>query len=89
MFSPDRPARDIHQVIEGVVEQPTTLSGCDVSIKLEIDAEVPDGLDRGKVRTLLENANTLGFIEKDIKWSGGGGLGATECFYDTDCSDVF
>ncbi len=67
MISPERPARDIHQVIEGVVEQLTTLPGSEVSIKLEIDAEVPEGLDQGKVRTLTENAITLGFIEKEIK----------------------
>ena len=67
MISPERPARDIHQVIEGVVEQLITLPGSEVSIRLEIDAEVPDGLDQGKVRTLVENANTLGFIEKEIK----------------------
>ena len=35
--------------------------------QLEIDADVPGGLDRAKVRTLIENANTLGFIEKSIK----------------------
>ena len=67
MISTERPARDIHQVIEAVVEQLTTLPGSEVSLKLEIDAEVPNGLDRGKVRTLVENANTLGFIEKTIR----------------------
>jgi hypothetical protein len=39
----------------------------DVSLKLEIDAEVRSGLDRSKVRTFLENANTLGFIDKVVK----------------------
>ena len=67
MISPDRPAREIHQIIEAVVEQLTTLPGSEVSLKLEIDAEVPSGLDRAKVRTLIENANTLGFIDKTIK----------------------
>ena len=67
MISPERPVRDIQKVIEGVVQQLTTLPGSDVTIKLEIDAEVPEGLDQGKVRTLVENANTLGFIEKEIK----------------------
>ncbi|MEQ8652018.1 MAG: DUF499 domain-containing protein [Kiloniellales bacterium] len=67
MISPDRPARDIHQIIEAVVEQLTTLPGSEVTLKLEIDAEVPSGLDRGKVRTLIENANTLGFIDKSVK----------------------
>jgi hypothetical protein len=38
----------------------------EVTLKLEIDAEVPAGLDRSKVRTLLENATTLGFIDKVV-----------------------
>ena len=67
MISSDRPARDIHQIVEAVVEQLTTLPGSEVTLKLEIDAEVQSGLDRAKVRTLIENANTLGFIEKTIK----------------------
>jgi len=49
-----------------LVEQLTTLPGADVSIKLEIDAEVSSGLDRAKVRTLVENATTLGFIDKHL-----------------------
>ena len=67
MISADRPARDIHQIVEAIIEQLTTLPGSDVSLKLEIDAEVPSGLDRAKVRTLTENATTLGFIDKSIK----------------------
>lgn len=67
MISPDRPARNIHQIVEAIIEQLTTLPGADVSLRLEIDAEVPTGLDRVKVRTLLENANTLGFIDKAVK----------------------
>ena len=67
MISSERPAREIHQIVEAVVEQLTTLPGSDVTLKLEIDAEVPSGLDRAKVRTLVENANTLGFIDKTIK----------------------
>ncbi|SKA31602.1 DUF499 domain-containing protein [Consotaella salsifontis] len=67
MISPDRPAREIHQIVEAIVEQLTTLPGSEVSLKLEIDAEVPSGLDRSKVRTLVENATTLGFIDKVIK----------------------
>ena len=67
MISADRPARDIHQIVEAIIEQLTTLPGSEVSLKLEIDAEVPSGLDRAKVRTLMENATTLGFIDKVIK----------------------
>lgn len=43
------------------------LPGSEVMLKLEIDAEVPNGLDRSKVRTLLENANTLWFIDKVVR----------------------
>jgi predicted AAA+ superfamily ATPase len=67
MISPDRPARVMHQIVEAIVEQLTTMAGSEVSLRLEIDAEVPSGLDRAKVRTLIENATTLGFIDKVIK----------------------
>lgn len=67
MISSERPAREIHQIIEAIVDQLTTLPGSQVSLKLEIDAEVPSGLDRTKVRTLVENATTLGFLEKSIE----------------------
>ena len=67
IISSERPARDIHRIVEAVVEQLTTIPGSEVTLKLEIDAEIPSGLDRAKVRTLVENANALGFIEKTIK----------------------
>lgn len=67
MISPDRPARDMHQIVEAIVEQLTTIQGCEITLKLEIDAEVPTGLDRAKVRTLIENASTLGFIDKSVR----------------------
>ena len=67
MISADRPARDIRQIVEAIIEQLTTLPDSEVSLKLEIDAEVLSGLDRAKVRTLVENAMTLGFIDKSIK----------------------
>ena len=64
LISADRPARDMHQIVEGIVQQLTTIPGASLEIKLEIDAEVPGGIDRSKERTLIENANTLGFIDK-------------------------
>jgi predicted AAA+ superfamily ATPase len=67
MISPDRPARDMHQIVEAIVEQLTTLPGSEVKLRLEIEADVPSGLDRAKVRTLIENANTLGFVDKSIE----------------------
>ncbi|MCE6075329.1 DUF499 domain-containing protein [Agrobacterium vitis] len=67
MISPDRPARDMHQIVEAIVEQLTTLAGSHVKLRLEIEADVPAGLDRAKVRTLIENANTLGFVDKSVE----------------------
>ena len=67
MLSSDRPARDMHQIVEAIVEQLSTLPGAEVSLRLEIDAEVTSGLDRAKVRTLLENASTLGFIDRSVE----------------------
>jgi len=66
MLSPDRPARDMHQVVEAIIEQLTIIPGSSVELKLEIDAELPSGIDKGKSRTLLENASTLGFIDKEL-----------------------
>jgi hypothetical protein len=57
----------MHQIVEAIVEQLTTLQGAEVTLKLEIDAEVATGLDRSKVRTLMENAMTLNFIDKSVK----------------------
>lgn len=45
MISAERPAREIHQVVEAIIEQLTTLPGAEVSINLEIDAEVSSSLD--------------------------------------------
>tara|TARA_B100000886_G_scaffold135959_1_gene91751 strand:+ start:404 stop:586 length:183 start_codon:yes stop_codon:yes gene_type:complete len=59
--------REIHQIVEAIVEQLTTLPGSDVTLKLETDAEVPSGLDKAKVRTLIKNGTSLGFIDKVIK----------------------
>ena len=56
IVSPERPARDIHQIVEAIIEQLTALPGSRVKIRLEIDTEVPEGLERSKVRTLVENA---------------------------------
>ena len=67
MIPADRPAKAMHQIVEAIVEQLTSLSGAEVTLRLEIDAEVPGGLDRTKVRTLIENATTLGFVDKAVR----------------------
>ena len=67
MLSADRPSRDMHQIVEAIIEQLTTLPKAEVTLKLEIDGEIPGGLDKAKVRTLLENSKTLGFIDKSVQ----------------------
>ena len=66
-LSPDRPGRDMSKIIEGIIEQLNSIEGADLSITLDIHAEVPGGIDNAKRRTLLENADTLKFIDKDVK----------------------
>ncbi len=51
------------------------LPGAEVSLNLEIDTEVATGLNRAQVRTPMENAATLDFIDKSIEWLQGDGSG--------------
>ena len=43
MVSPDRPARVMHQMVEAIVKHLTTKAGSEVTLKLEIEAEVLRG----------------------------------------------
>lgn len=65
-LSADRPARDMTKILEGIIEQITSAPGGTVTLRLEIDGEAPDGFDRNKQRTLLENAQVLQFKEKRL-----------------------
>lgn len=65
-LSADRPARDMTKILEGIIEQITNVPGGTVTLRLEIDGEAPDGFDRNKQRTLLENAQVLGFKDKRL-----------------------
>lgn len=60
--SAERPAWEIPELFEGIVEQLTTLPGADVSLKLEIYAEIPGGLDLAKIRSLIEKATTRALL---------------------------
>ena len=66
MISQQRPVDELLQVVEEVVEHLTTLPDCKVELKLEIDAEVPSGLDPARARTITENATTLDFIDNKL-----------------------
>lgn len=62
----DRPARDMSKIVDGIIDQLTNIEGAEVNLTLEIHAEIPKGIEKNKERTLVENANTLGFVDKEI-----------------------
>ena len=56
-----RVSRDADQVATEVIQHLVGLIGSDVEVKLEISADVPDGIPEDVVRTVTENARTLRF----------------------------
>ena len=65
-LSADRPAKDMTKILEGIIEQIIATPDGQVTLRLEIDGEAPGGFDRNKQRTLLENAQVLGFKDKRL-----------------------
>ncbi len=65
-LSSERPARDFGKVVDGIIDQLTNIEGAEVNLTLDIHAEIPKGIEKNKERTLIENANTLGFVDKNI-----------------------
>ncbi len=66
-LSPDRPAKDFARVMEGIVEPLVELMGAQVKIRVEIEADVPDGINRDHARILLENARTLKLDNSELE----------------------
>jgi hypothetical protein len=60
-LDPQRLVRDFGNVAQEVVAHLTTLDGASVTIRVEIEAERPDGFEDGTIRTVTENAATLKF----------------------------
>ena len=56
-----RAGKAVGQIAEEVVAHLTGLVGSKVELTLEIEAEIPDGAPEHVVRTVTENARTLGF----------------------------
>lgn len=66
MISPERPAREIHQIVEAIVEQLTTMPGSDVSLN-EAGNRCRNTRGHGPRKgSHLENAATLDFIDKVV-----------------------
>jgi hypothetical protein len=56
-----RTGRDAGRIAEEVIQHLTTLRGAKVTVTLEVQAEVPDGVPDATVRTVSENCRTLKF----------------------------
>jgi hypothetical protein len=62
-LAPLRVPRDAGQVAEAIVGHLSALMGSDVTVRLEIEANVPNGVPDDVVRTVSENARTLKFTD--------------------------
>lgn len=60
-LDPDRLGRDAGRIAEEIVQHLTTLRDANVTLTLEIDAELPAGAPDNVVRIVTENARTLKF----------------------------
>jgi uncharacterized protein len=60
-INPDRAGRDMGQVTEEVLQHLTTLPGAKVGVRVEIDAEIPNGVTDDVQRVISENCQTLRF----------------------------
>ncbi len=64
---PVRSAGAVGQIAEEVVSHLVALVGAKVDVTLEIEAKIPDGAPEHVVRTVTENARTLGFGSFDFE----------------------
>lgn len=67
-ISADLPGKAFGDIIDGIVNELKHAGAgkADINIRVEIDAKHIDGFTQEDVRTLRENADTLGFIESKI-----------------------
>ena len=56
-----RVGRDASQIAEEVVAHLVGLTGAEVTVTIEIEANLPDGASEQVVRTVTENGRTLKF----------------------------
>lgn len=59
--SAERFSRDVQQIAENVIVHLQSQMGTELRIRIDIEAEIPDGAPDKIVRTVTENAGTLGF----------------------------
>jgi BioD-like phosphotransacetylase family protein len=56
-----RTGRDAGRIAEEVISHLSALVGANVTVTLEIEAQIPDGAPDNVVRTVTENSRTLKF----------------------------
>ena len=59
-----RVGRDASQIADEVIAHLAGLVGANVTVTLEIEAEIPDGAPENVVRTVTENSQTLKFTNQ-------------------------
>ena len=64
-----RVGRDAGQIADEVISHLSSLVGSEVTVTLEIDAEIPDGAPENVVRTVTENSRTLKFASHGFEES--------------------
>jgi hypothetical protein len=62
-----RAGRDAGEIAESVIQHLSGLAGAKVEVRLEIQAEIPEGAPDEVVRTVTENARTLKFDEQGFE----------------------
>ena len=68
-LDPTRVGRDAGQIADEVISHLSGLVGAEVTVTLEIDAEIPDGAPENVVRTVTENSRTLKFVSHGFEES--------------------
>ena len=68
-LDPTRVGRDAGQIADEVISHLAGLVGAEVTVTLEIDAEIPDGAPENVVRTVTENSRTLKFVSHGFEES--------------------
>jgi len=66
-LNPERMTTDVGQIVNEVVQHLTSQYGADVQVTLEIQANLPDGVNEQLRRIVSENARTLNFTQFDFE----------------------
>ena len=66
-LDPGRVGRDAGRITEEIISHLTVQPGAQVTVTLEIEAEMPSGAGDSLVRTVTENARTLRFSSQGFE----------------------